>query len=310
MPMVVATHEASGRTARGGPAAARRRREYGLFALFALPNVAIIAVFGLYPAVVNIGLSFTDWDLISPDITFVGLDNYQWVFTSPEFRQVLWVTLVFTVVVVGVNLVLGFLLALLLNQKLRGAKFVRTVTFAPYVLSGAAVGMVWLFIFDPNFGLARVGFSMLGASSPGWVTSPQWALPAIIIVHIWKGVGFVTVVYIAALQGLPQDLFEAADIDGASPWQKLRRVTIPLLSPVTFFITIMITISTTQAFDVIAVMTGGGPSRATSILSWYIYQQAFSAFNIGHASASAVVLFVVLLGFFLVQARGQQRAAR
>ena len=281
----------------------RRRhwREYGLFVLFAFPNIAIIAIFALWPTLYNVVLSMLDWDMISPEASWVGLKHYQWLLTSREFVRVLQTTLVFTVAVVGINMVGGLGLALLLNQPLRGRDVARTLAFAPHVLSGAAVATVWMFLLDPNFGLSRVVFDAFAASSPQWLTSSRWALTAIVVVHVWKGLGFAAIIYLAALQGLPQDLYEAAEIDGAGAWRRFRVLTLPLLSPTTFFLLIISIIGTSQAFDVIAVMTGGGPGSATTILSWFIYEQGFQSFNVGRAAAGAIVLFLALAVLTVLQ---------
>jgi len=273
----------------------RRWREYGLFLAFVAPNMTLIAVFALWPTIYNAYLSLTSWDMLSPTPTFVGFDNYLTLLSDPEFLDVLRITLIFSVAVVGSNMALGLGLAVLLNQRLRLRSVVRTLAFAPYVLSGAAVAMVWLFIFDPRYGMARLVFDAFGASAPNWTGTSKYALWAVIIVHIWKGIGFCAIVYLAALQSLPVDLYEAADIDGAGGWRKFHSLTVPLLSPTTFFLLIMSIIGATQAFDVIAVMTGGGPGNSTTILSWFIYAEAFQSFNVGKGAAGAMILFVVLL---------------
>ncbi|MFI6348361.1 carbohydrate ABC transporter permease [Streptomyces sp. NPDC050560] len=295
--------EAVGRRLR----ARRRRRDYLLFAAFAFPNFFFLLVFAYWPIVYNIWLSFTDWDMISPVRRFIGLDNYTGLLTDPEFGSTLWTTVLFVVGVVVGGLVLGLATALLLNQRLRGRNAVRTLAFAPYVLSGAAVGTLWLFIFDPNYGLIRPLIAPLGLTAPAMMTDSKWALFGLVMVYLWKNTGFVAVVYLAGLQGLPRDVFEAAALDGAGPWTRLRRIVLPLLSPVTFFLVVTTTVSTFQAFDVISVMTAGGPANSTSILSWFIYQEGFSTFDAGRASASAMIMFVVLLLITGFQARFLER---
>lgn len=285
----------------------KRAREYLTFAALVAPNVILLAVFSYWPVVYNAYLSLTDWNLISPMPTFVGLENYQELLTGPAFREVLLTTAIFVVGIVAGSLALGLAVALLLNQRLKGRGVVRTMVFAPHVLSGAAVGLAWVFIFDPNYGLSRVAFSAIGQSSPSWLTDSGWALPAVMIVYLWKNVGFSAIVYLAGLQGLPKDLYESASLDGAGPWTVFRRITFPLLSPVTFFLTITTIISSFQAFDVIAVMTGGGPGGATTILSWYVYEKGFSDFEAGPAGAGAIVMFVILLVITLLQTRFVER---
>ena len=287
--------------------ARRRRRDYLLFAAFAAPNFFFLLVFAYWPVLYNAYLSLTDWDMVSSSWNMIGLDNYASLFSDPDFRGSLWTTVLFVVGIVGGGLVLGLATALLLNQRLRGRNAVRTLTFAPYVLSGAAVGTLWLFVFDPNYGLIRPMLAPFGGTAPAMMTDSKWALLGLVIVYLWKNTGFVAVVYLAGLQGLPRDVFEAAALDGAGPWTRLRRIVLPLLSPVTFFLLVTCTITTFQAFDVIAVMTSGGPGTSTSILSWFIYDQGFRTFDAGRASAAAMVMFVVLLLITGFQARFLER---
>ncbi|WSG86720.1 sugar ABC transporter permease (plasmid) [Streptomyces sp. NBC_01727] len=287
--------------------ARRRRRDYLLFAAFAGPNMLFLLVFAYWPVVYNGYLSLTDWDMISPTKGFVGLGNYVDLLGDVDFRTTLWTTMLFVAGVVIGGMILGLATALLLNQRLRGRNAVRTLTFAPYVISGAAVGTLWLFIFDPNYGLIRPLLAPLGLAAPAMMTDSNWALFGLIIVYLWKNIGFVAVVYLAGLQGLPKEVYEAAQIDGANAWTRLMRITLPLLSPVTFFLLVTSVISTFQAFDVIAVMTGGGPGTSTSILSWFIYDEGFRAFDAGRASAAAMIMFLVLLLITAVQARYLER---
>ncbi|MCF6468284.1 sugar ABC transporter permease [Nonomuraea sp. MG754425] len=288
-------------------AAARRRRGYLLFAAFALPNLALIAVFSYWPIIENIYLSFTTWDFISPQADLVGLLNYRALFSSWAFPEVLLRTLVWVVVVVVVSLVLGLALALLFAQRIRGTTAVQTLAFSPHVLSGAAIATIWLLIFDPHHGLSRMVFEAFGTSSPAWTTDDSWALWALIIVSIWKGLGFVAIVYLVGIQQIPAEVLEAARIDGAGRWTQFRRVIFPLLSPTTFFLVITQTISAFQAFDVIAMMTGGGPAGATTTLSWFIYDEAFSRTNVGVSSAASMIMFVVLMAITVLQFRFVER---
>jgi ABC-type sugar transport system permease subunit len=285
----------------------RRRRGYLLFAAFALPNLALIAVFSYWPIIENIYLSFTTWDFISPRADLVGLLNYKGLFSSWSFPEVLSRTLVWVVVVVVVTLVLGLALALLFSQRVRGTTAVRTLAFSPHVLSGAAIASIWLLIFDPNHGLSRMVFNAFGAGSPAWTTDGSWALWALIIVSIWKGLGFVAIVYLVGIQQIPAEVLEAARIDGAGRWTRFRRVIFPLLSPTTFFLVITQTISAFQSFDVIAMMTGGGPADATTTLSWFIYDEAFNRSNVGVSSAASMIMFVVLMAITVLQFRFVER---
>ncbi|SKC38227.1 carbohydrate ABC transporter membrane protein 1, CUT1 family (TC 3.A.1.1.-) [Krasilnikoviella flava] len=285
----------------------RQRRGAALFALFAFPNLALIAVFAYWPVLENLYLSLTNWDFISPEPIFIGLSNYAQLFTSSTFLDVMVTTVTWVVVVVGASLVLGIALASLFSMKLPGTAAVTGIVFAPHVIAGAAIGAVWLFIFDPNYGLARTLFEAVGLTSPSWTTDASWALPALLIVSIWKGVGFVAIVYLAGMQGLPSEVLEAARLDGANRWRLFTRIVLPLLSPTTFFLVITQTIAAFQAFDIIAIMTGGGPASATTTLSWFIYEQAFQRSNVGYSAAAGTVMFVILMVITMLQFRYVER---
>jgi sn-glycerol 3-phosphate transport system permease protein len=279
----------------------RLRREYLLFLLFIAPNAVLLAVFAYWPIIYNGYLSLTSWDMLSPTKSFVGLENYRDMFSDPDFYGVLGRTFLFSAVVVVGCLVLGLAVALLLNQKLFGRNVVRTVSFAPHILSGVALGTVWLFIFDPKIGLMTVLLDKVGITGPAWMTDSKWALWGLVVVYLWKSIGFVAVVYLAGLQGMPADLYEAAKIDGAGAWRLFRRITLPLLSPVTFFVAVVTIVGTFQAFDIIAIMSDGGPGGATTTISWYIYNQAFRALDAGHAGAGGLVMFVILIAITAAQ---------
>ena len=285
----------------------RNGREYLLFALFAFPNLLLIAVFAYWPILGNLLLSLTDWDMISPFPNFVGLDNYTALFTDPGFVDVMRRTLIWVVAVVGASLVFGLGMALLFNGGAKGTKAVSTLAFTPHVISGAAVAAVWLFVFDPNYGLSRLLFNAIGMDSPHWTTDPDMALSALIIVAVWKGAGFVAIVYLAALQSIPRDVIEAAQLDGAGRWKTFSKIVWPLLTPTTFFLCVTQIIGAFQAFDLIAMMTSGGPAGSTTTLSWYIYEQGFQEFNIGSAAASSVFMFIILLVVTAVQMRFAER---
>jgi ABC-type sugar transport system permease subunit len=293
--------------ARAGGRSRQYRRDRMLFAAFVAPNVILLAVFSYWPIIYNGYLSLTSWDLLSPTKPYVGFANYSDMFSDPDFRSVLWRTFIFSGAVVAGSLIAGLAVAILLDQKLRGRSFVRTMAFAPHIVTGAAVGTIWLYIFDPNYGLMKAILHPLGIGSPEWMTDSSWALPGLIIVYLWKTIGFVAVIYLAGLQGMPQDLYEAARIDGAGPWTLFRRITLPLLTPITFFVLVTSIVATFQAFDVIAVMTNGGPGDATTTLSWYVYQQAFQALDAGHAGAGAIIMFAILLLITGAQARFIER---
>ena len=284
-----------------------RLPEWAIFLLFVAPNLVLFAIFTYWPLFYSFWLSTKRWDMISPVKKPVGLANYQYLWHNDTFRSVLLNTLIFTVGAVGGSMLLGLLAALLLHQKLRARNAARAVVFMPTLLSGAAIGIVWVYMFDPRYGLIRTVLEPFGIPSPNWLRSTTWALPAIIIVYVWKNLGFAAIIYLAGLQGIPRDLTEAATLDGAGAVGRFRAVTLPLLSPITFFLVITSIIESFQAFDIINVMTQGGPVDATNTLIYYIYEQGFVAFNAGRASAAAVVLFLIMAGITLTQVRLQER---
>lgn len=281
----------------------RRRRDALLFGALIAPNLIAIIVFSYYPAIYNVGLSFFEWDFVSPSPEFVGLENYLDLFTSAAFGQVMVNTLIFTGVSVLGSLAGGIVLGSLLATKLPLTGFAQTMAFAPHMLPGAAVGILWLFMFDPNYGLSRWVFSLVGADSPAWTTTSDWSLWAITIAYTWQRLGFVTVICYTAILDLPKSLYEAAALDGAHGWKLFRHLTLPLLSPITFFLSITGIISAAQAFDIISIMTNGGPGSSSSTLSWMVYEEAFQKFDIGTASAAATILLVLLLVLTFVQVR-------
>ena len=293
---------------RTGALRSRRRRSALLwFLLLAGPNVALLLVFVYRPLVQSFYLSTLQWNLGSPVARPIGLGNYVELVTSRGFAQVVGTTVVFTVATVGGALALGLGLALLLNQRLRGRGFARTVAFAPYVLSGFAVGILWLFIFDPRYGLVREVLSWVGASSPQWYTERPWPLVMVIVVYLWKNLGYVALIYLAGLQSVPQDLKDAAALDGASPARTLRSVVLPLLTPTSFFLLVTMMLASLQSFDLIKAMTQGGPLGSTTTLMYSVYQESFVNGRAGYASAVATVLFLVLLAVTAVQMRFVQR---
>src|SRR5699024_8963589 len=285
----------------------RRLRNLGIFALLAGPNVLLLLVFVYRPLLLSFYYSLLQWNMGSPVARFVGLQNYVRWFTDPDTPQIMATTAVFAVATVGGALVLGLAMALLLNQKLAGRGFARTVAFAPYVLSGIAVGMLWLYIFNPRYGLLSVLLDGLGLSSPEWYSTTPWALIMIIIVYLWKNVGYVALIYLAGLQAIPQDLRDAASLDGAGRIGTFRAVVWPLLGPVTFFLLITTMLSSLQSFDLIRAMTDGGPLGSTTTLMYQLYLEGFQTGRAGYASASATILFIILLIITAIQLKFVER---
>jgi len=294
----------------GAPAPSRVQREWRewlLFVALAGPNLLLFAIFNYRPLFYNAYLSFHDWDFLSPVKIPVGFDNYVDVFTDPHFHRVLLNTVVLMVGGVCLTIAIGMALALLLNQKLVGRDAARSVLFAPYMLSGAAIAVVWVYIFDPNYGLLRVVVSPLGLVPPNWLRDTSWAMPAVIIVYTWKNLGYTMVVCLAGLQAIPRELYEAATTDGANAWERFRHVTIPGLAPITFFLLVTGILASFQTFDLVHVLTRGGPIDATTTLVYYLYEQGFIAFKAGNAGVAAVFQFVLLFIITMLQIRYLER---
>lgn len=289
------------------PRRSRRTREYLIFLAFAGPNLLLIALFTYRPLLSNVYYSTLDWNLGSRTATPVGFGNYLRWFHDPTSLEVLRVTAVFTVATVGATLVLGLLLATALNQRIRGRTGARAVVFAPYVLSGVGVGLVWLFIFDPTYGALSALLRLWGATGPDWYLNRNWALVMVIVVYVWKNLGYAAVVYLAALQSVPQDVLDAAALDGAGAVRRFTRITVPLLSPTTFFLMVTTMLSSLQSFDLIHVMTKGGPLDGTTTLMYQVYVEAFVNGRAGYSAAVATILFAVLLVATLVQMRFLER---
>jgi sn-glycerol 3-phosphate transport system permease protein len=270
-------------------------KEWFLFLLFIFPNFLFLAVFTYWPLVENFRLSLFTSNQFLGTTQYSGFANYEWLFNNRDFRQVTMNTFIFIIASVAGTLGFGLAIALLLNEKLKGRTAVRALVFAPFLVSGAAIGLVWAYIFNPRYGLLAEILGFVGIPSPNWLDSSRWALPAIIIVYVWKNLGFATVVFLAGLQGIPKDLYEAAKLDGASAWWRFRSVTLPMLSPISFFLMVTSVLSTFQAFDIQDIMTGGGPAGATTTLVYYVFEQAFQAQNHERAAAAAVLLFLLML---------------
>jgi multiple sugar transport system permease protein len=252
-----------------------------------------LLIFWLGPLGYIVYLSFTDWDFMSPDKLFVGLDNYTYLLTNSEFYRSLKVTLLFGLGSVIPTIVGGLALAMLMNSKMKSSGIFRTLLFSPWVTPTVAVSIAWSWIFEPQVGLANLMLGWAGISPIGWLRDMDWALVAVLIVTLWKSIGWAMVFYLVALKNLPSDLLEAASIDGAGAWDKFRSITLPLISPTTFFLSIILTIQSLQAYDQINVMTQGGPAGSTRTLLYMYYQSAFESFNVGEASSIAVVIILI-----------------
>jgi ABC-type sugar transport system permease subunit len=259
--------------------------------LFILPNMLIFGVFVIYPAINNFNISLYD-SRNGRDFTYAGGENYQELFGSDEFWAAARHTVVFAVCFVALTTVVSIGLALLLNQKIKGRAFFRTVFFLPVVLSPVVVGLIWGWIFERNNGLLNTLLDGVGLGKPGWLVDDTLAMGVVIFVGLWMHVGFYILIILAGLQGIDPNYYEAARMDGASAWQQLRHITLPLLRPTTMVVVILSMIAGFQAFDYIWTLTGGGPVGGTTLMIQYIYEHAFqSPIQYGLASAAAVVLF-------------------
>lgn len=289
---------------------AKRRKRSGdlpVALAYLAPSLLVFTVFVFFPLAFSAYLSLTKWDMISPVRKFMALGNYQRLFHDPLFWKVLKNTTIFSVTVVLAAMILGLLLAIILDRKLRGRAFYRAGIFLPYVTSAAAMALVWLWIFDPQYGLINELLRLVGIKGPGWLASVDWALPAIIIMTIWRFVGYDMLIFLGGLQSISSEVIEAARIDGAGEWALFRRVMLPLLSPTTFFIAVTSFITMFQNFETVYVMTQGGPVNSTNMMVLYLYQNAFQYFEAGYASAIAVVLFVIVVALTSLQLRLSRR---
>ena len=307
-------------TPRAAPAT-QERRQYRWYRLqrrwegylFLLPNISGFLLFTAFPVVASLALSFFRWDLLTPPV-YVGTKNFETLlFNDPQFRKVVWNTFVFTVGTVPLRVILSLLLAMALNQRIRGITFYRTAYFMPVVSSIVAVALVWQYIFNGDYGILNAGLRSLGLAvghpfnPPDWLNSTQWAMPAVMMFNLWKNVGFTMVIYLAGLQAIPQNLYEAAEVDGAGSWARFRNITLPMISPTTFFVLIMSLIWAFQVFEEAYIMTRGGPAFATTTVVYYIYMNGFQWFKMGDAAAIAWLLFAVMFAVTLIQVRLQRR---
>ncbi|MEF2966031.1 sugar ABC transporter permease [Paenibacillus sp. M1] len=274
--------------------------------LFLLPSLIGLLLFQLIPMLTSGVISFTDWNMLSSP-KFVGLDNFVKVFTDEKSYTSLLNVLKFIVGYIPLVLVLGTLLAVLLNRKMRGVKFYRAMVFIPVITSWVAVSIVWRWFLNGQSGLVNYFLSLFGIDGPIWLQDFTWALPAVIAVTVWKDLGYVAIILLAGLQEISDDYYEAAQIDGASSLTQLWKITIPLLTPALFFVLTMSMINSFQLFDQVVIMTGGGPAGSTSTIVEQVYKNAFMNNKMGFASAQSWVLFAIIFIVTLAQNQLQKR---
>jgi multiple sugar transport system permease protein len=273
---------------------------------FLLPSLSGLVLFTLFPILASLGLTLFQWDLLTPP-EFIGLGNFRRLFGDSSFWRALGHTLGYIVGYIPSVTVLSLGVAVILNRRLKGATFFRTAFFTPVVSAWVAVALLWMWIFNPRFGLANYLLGLVGIHGPTWLFDPQWAMPAIIITSVWKDIGFVMVMFLAGLQGIPEEYYEAAAIDGASSCKRFLHITLPLLSPTTFFVFIISLINSFQVFDQVWIMTEGGPAGATTVLVEQIVNNAFRYSRMGYAATQSWILFLLVFAATLIQTRLQRR---
>jgi len=280
-------------------AARRARRDAWLGYALVGPSLALFGLVYLYPVAYSAYVSVFEWDLMTPK-RYVGLANYRELW-SPEFGEVLVNTACYSGGVVVLALGLGMALALLLNDRSRLSAALQACIFSSYIVSWVAVSLLWVWMLDPQYGLVTYGLRLVGLRPVNWLGSPSVALWTLVLVTVWKTIGYPLVIYLAGLQAIPGDFYEAAALDGATGWKRFRFITWPLLSPTTLFLVVTLTIASFQGFDIVKIMTQGGPITSTMIYVYYIYEQAFQYFRLGRASAAVVIFFGLILLLTLLQ---------
>ena len=276
---------------------------------FILPNLIGFFIFTFLPIVFALMLSFCEWNAGNSDIKFVGLSNYITMFTNDKsFPIALKNTLYYTAVTVPLTLMVSLGLAIIMNKPIKGKEFFRSCFFFPYIASLVAVAVVWMALFNPDKGPVNQILIKLGVSvPPRWAASQTWAMPTIIGLTVWKNMGYYMIVYLAGLQGVPRELYEAAQIDGAGKWKQFTNVIWPCITPTTFFVLMMLIISTFKSYDIMYITTQGGPGEATKVLAYHIYNSAFVSLKFGYASAVAMVLMTMVVAISIMEFKAEKK---
>lgn len=269
--------------------------------LFVLPALIPLIVFWIYPILNSVYVSFTDWDYMTPEYNFVGLKNFKALFQDSRFYDAMWNTVVFSIGTLIPTIVLGLMLALLLQKAFKGSGILKFILFSPWITPTVAVSIVWTWIYQPDTGIANVVLNALGMPGLQWIKSSDTAMLAVIIVTVWKSLGYAMIFYLSALDKVPGELYEANELDGANAFQRLRDITIPCISPTTFFLVIITMVNSLQAYDQIQILTQGGPSGSTRTLLYMYYQLGFQEFDMGQATAVAIVLILITVLLSVVQ---------
>jgi ABC-type sugar transport system permease subunit len=264
------------------------------------PATIIFGIFTFFAMGYALFISLHSWNMLRP-MVWVGLDNYKRAFSSPEFWNSLKVTVLYSIYTIIPSVTISLLIALLLNKALVGVGFYRVAVYLPVITSMAAAAVVWRYIYDPDLGLANYLLGLVGVSPIRWLNDPKTSLPAVAIVGVWKRLGYNAVLYLSGLQGIPGYYYEAAELDGASEWQKTWGITLPLLSPTTFFVVIMQVIASFKVFVSVNIMTNGGPVRSTDVIAHHLFEHSFRYFRMGYGSAIAYILFMIIFLLTLAQ---------
>jgi multiple sugar transport system permease protein len=275
--------------------------------LFLLPALLLLGVFVIYPLLQLLWVSLNDWNILRDQMTFVGWQNYREILQEESFWQSLRNTILYVAVTVPLGMAISLGLALLLNDKIKGVGLIRTIIFTPFVTSTVAAGVIFVWLLDYDTGLLNSMLSAVGIGRINWLQSPTWAMPAVILMTLWKQAGYNMILFLAGLQGIPDLYYEAAAIDGIrSGWQRFRYITWPLLWPTTFFVLVISIIFAFRSFEQMFVMTRGGPVGSTTTLVYYIFDKAFKFGNMGHAAAVSALMVLIVLLITWLQFRGQK----
>ncbi len=282
-------------------------KRFGSTCLFVLPALIPLIVFWIYPICRSIWISFTDWDYMTPTYHFVFLKNYISLFKDSRFYEALLNTLVFTIGTLVPTIVIGLGLAVLLQKPFIGSGIVKFILFSPWITPTVAISIVWTWIYQPNDGLANMVLSLFGMPGLKWISSSQTAMLSVIIVTVWKSMGYAMIFYLSALEKVPDELYEASALDGAGKWRQFKAVTLPCISPTTFFLMIITMINSLQAYDQIQILTQGGPSGSTRTLLYMYYQLGFEEYKMGQATSVAVIMIIITVLLSLIQFWGSKK---
>lgn len=288
----------------------RKNKDNIVAYLFLLPALVGFITFIIIPFVSSLILSFTEWNFVSglSGIKFIGLNNFKELFTDPWFISSFTNNLVFAITVVPISLILGLIIAAVIQKYVYAGNLMKVMIFMPYISSVVAIAIVWMVMLQPSYGPINQFLGSMGITNPPkWLADIKWALPTLILISIWQGIGYYVIIYIGGLNSIPKDLYESAEIDGATFWGKFFKISVPLVSPTTFFLAITGIIASFKVFDLISVLTDGGPGTSTTVIAYYMYKTAFRYQKMGYASAMAAVVFLIIFIITLLQWKGQKK---